>query len=375
MISISRIEASIVEMPLVKPLIVSFGAITHASSIIVRIFDKDGNSGFGETSMTAKPVYKPEYTASVWATLTDAILPFLSGKTFESVMAAEASLAFIRGNYFAKAAVSMALFELQARKSGENLVKIAGGARAALDISRTVSLHADPAAALAEAEQHYAAGTRWIKLKIGPGRDIRHLELLKSRLPGDIKLMADANAGYDYNEETVSLFRDIDKLQLFSIEQPLRWNDIVFHASLQRQMKTDLALDESMDDAYIARQALEIGACRGGNIKLARVGGYGEALKIEQLFRAAGFPVWIGGMMETPVGFHHNLVAATLPGCTLPIDFLEAPYMIEGFFDYFTTSLYTIENGQAHINASSPGLGLSLDERRLKEKTRTSAVF
>jgi O-succinylbenzoate synthase len=361
MISISRIEVSIVEMPLIHPFIVGFGTITHTSSAIVRIFDKDGACGIGETAMTDVPMFKPDYTASVWTTLNTVILPRLVGKAFVKPDEIMQSLAFIRGNYFAKAAVSTALYDLYAQKQGKSIVNILGGTRDRVKISRTVPLYESPEQTLAAAQKFYEEGIRWLKLKIVPGRDIKFIQMLKKHLP-DIKLMVDANASYEYSDNTVSLFKSMDDLGLFSIEQPLTWNDIVFHAKLQRELKTDLSLDESLDDAHSARQALEIGACRSGNIKMSRVGGYEETKKIEQLFRAKALPVWIGGAMETPVGIHHNLAAATLEGCTLPIDFIEPLYLTERFFESFTTSLYTIKGDEVIIDASQPGLGISLHE-------------
>ena len=61
---------------------------------------------------------------------------------------------------------------------------------------------------------------------------------------------------------------------------------------------------------------------RGGivNIKLGRVGGFGEVTKrVHAITReAAGIPVWCGGMLEAGIGRAHNIALATLPNFTLP---------------------------------------------------------
>lgn len=375
MMLIDRIEASVVEMPLKRPFIVSFGTITHARNVVVKIYDRGGACGMGESSLTSMPVYKPEYLGSVWTTLTTVILPFLKGKSFATPEEAEKSLSFIRGNFFSKAAVSLALYDLYSQIKGESLVKTIGGTRRHLDISRTVSLYDSPDKTRDEAQKYLEDGTQWIKLKICPGKDTKQLQALREIVPDSTRLMVDANASYVYDDNTIRTFQEIDDMGLFGIEQPLYWNDIVFHSKLQRVLKTDVALDESMDDALGARQALEIGACRSGNIKLTRVGGYGEARAIERTFYNAGLPVWIGGMMESPIGFLHNLVAATMEGCTLPIDFFDAPHLVEGFFDCFSSEMYCKEKNEIRMDVSFSGLGLSLDKDFFRKSAREEAVF
>ena len=56
------------------------------------------------------------------------------------------------------------------------------------------------------------------------------------------------------------------------------------------------------------------------NIKLGRVGGFGEAKRVHDVCEAAGIPVWCGGMLEAGIGRAHNIALATLPNFTLPGD-------------------------------------------------------
>ena len=55
--------------------------------------------------------------------------------------------------------------------------------------------------------------------------------------------------------------------------QPLHHDDLVEHAALQRQIRTDLCLDESVRSAADARAAIDLGSCRIVNIKQGRGGG------------------------------------------------------------------------------------------------------
>ena len=66
--------------------------------------------------------------------------------------------------------------------------------------------------------------------------------------------------------------------------------------------------------------AIVLGACEVCNIKPGRVGGYLEAVRIHDVCRSHGVPVWCGGMLETGLGRAANVALAALPGFTLPGD-------------------------------------------------------
>jgi len=66
--------------------------------------------------------------------------------------------------------------------------------------------------------------------------------------------------------------------------------------------------------------AIELKACRILNIKLGRVGGFSEAIRVHDIAQAEGVPVWCGGMLESGIGRSHNLALSTLAGFTLPGD-------------------------------------------------------
>jgi O-succinylbenzoate synthase len=56
------------------------------------------------------------------------------------------------------------------------------------------------------------------------------------------------------------------------------------------------------------------------NIKVGRVGGFSEAIKVHDVCRAANIPVWCGGMLESGVGRAHNIALSTLENFRLPGD-------------------------------------------------------
>ena len=66
-------------------------------------------------------------------------------------------------------------------------------------------------------------------------------------------------------------------------EQPLRHDDIFDHATLQKQIKTPICLDESIHSQADATHAISLGSCQIINLKLGRVGGHAEAKLVEQV--------------------------------------------------------------------------------------------
>ena len=118
----------------------------------------------------------------------------------------------------------------------------------------------------------------------------------------------------------LAIFDELDGFDLLMVEQPLRFEDLVEHAKLQRRIETPICLDESIRSAADAAAAVELGACRIVNIKQGRVGGLLEARRVHDVCRDAGIPVWCGGMLETGIGRATNLALASMPNFTLPGD-------------------------------------------------------
>ena len=126
-----------------------------------------------------------------------------------------------------------------------------------------------------------------------------------------------------------------------------------------------MCLDESIRSAADAEAAIELGACRIVNIKQGRVGGVPEARRIHDVARAAGVPVWCGGMLETGIGRATNLALAALPGFTIPGDTsASARY----FADDITEPFVVDPDGTMTV-PSGPGIGVAPRPDRLKATT------
>jgi len=313
---IDRAVLSRVEMPLKFRFKTSFGETTVKRFLLLEL-SSGGLSGWGECVAEEGPFYSPETLGSAGEALRSFLLPDLLGAELGSPRDFAGRAERVRGARMAKGAVEAALFDLFARAGGVSLSSALGGTRTAVEVGVSLGIAPTPEALLENVRKHVAQGYRRIKLKIEPGADVERVALVREAFPG-IVLTVDANAAYRL--EDAAHLAELDRFQLDYIEQPLHHEDILDHAQLARRIATPICLDESIRSAADARAAIALAACRVINVKLGRVGGYLEALRIQEAAAPAGIPLWCGGMLEAGVGRAHNVALASLPGFTKPGD-------------------------------------------------------
>ena len=314
-----RVESAVlrhVEMPLKFRFRTSFGETSIKKFLLLELRG-EGLSGWGECVAEEAPLYSPETLSTAAPILTAWLLPLVLGKDVASPAAFDAAARRVRGNRMAKAAVECALRDLHARAAGVALGKSLGGTRGAIEVGVSLGISPNARDAVENVRKHVEQGYRRIKLKIEPGCDAERLAAVREAFP-DIVLTVDANAAYTLADADV--LRSLDAFGLDYIEQPLHHEDLVAHAELAKTLKTPICLDESIRSEADARAAIRLGACRVINIKVGRVGGHGEAMRIHDAAREAGVPVWCGGMLESGIGRAHNVAIASLPGFSKPGD-------------------------------------------------------
>ncbi|MEP7271553.1 MAG: o-succinylbenzoate synthase [Acidobacteriota bacterium] len=365
---IERIELREIHLPLVAPFETSFGVTTERRIIIVKIF-AEGLIGWGECTCNEGPFYNHEGTDMAWLLLRDYAGPYTIGQQIDSPAAAGALTARIRGNRMARAAIETAVWELESRRQGIPLWRLLGGTLEEIPCGVSLGLQETDAALLRKIEIELAAGYQRIKLKIKPGRDYEMVKAVRREHP-TINLTVDANSAYTIAD--VELLRKLDEFDLMLIEQPLAYDDIIDHATLQRQLKTPICLDESILGVDDARKALSLGSCRIINIKLGRVGGHAEAQRVESYCRERSVPVWCGGMLEAGIGRAHNIAMATLPGFVLPGDVSASKrYWTE---DIITPEVEVTPRGTI-LRPTSPGIGYEINEARIDSLTVRKEVI
>jgi O-succinylbenzoate synthase len=313
---IDAVELRVLKMRLLQPFRTSFGVQQGRYPLLVRL-DIDGRSHWGECVAGEGPWYSYETVETAWQILKGYLLPAVIGRDLANVDSLETLLAPVRGHHMAKACLEMAFTAALAEHARKPLAKFLGGVRDRVETGVSIGIQATVDELLDSIGVHLAQGYKRIKIKIEPGWDLIAIGAVREHYP-EITLMADANSAYSLDD--AAHLAQLDRFGLLMLEQPLAAGDLVDHAALQRQIRTPVCLDESIESARDARQALQLGACRVINIKPGRVGGFAESRRIHDIAGSAGVPVWCGGMLETGIGRAGNVALATLPNFRLPGD-------------------------------------------------------
>jgi O-succinylbenzoate synthase len=311
-----------VVLPLREPFVTAAGSRRDRRVLLLEADGEEGVHGWGECVAGEDPHYSYETTDTAWLILTQHVLPRLIGREILEPQEITKLLEPVRGHPMAKAAAEMALWDLQARELGVPLWEMLGGSGEPVAAGVVIGILPDVDAVLRTVERHVASGYTRVKLKVGSAsNDVVQVRAVREQFP-ELSLMVDCGAAYTLAD--LPLLRELDAVGLTMIEQPLGHEDLIEHATLQRELTTAICLDESIRSEGDARLAVQIGACRIINVKPGRVGGLGPARAIHDFCRGRGVPVWCGGMLETGIGRAHNISLATLPGFTLPGDLSES---------------------------------------------------
>jgi O-succinylbenzoate synthase len=313
-----------------------------------------------------EPTYSPEYVEGSQQVIVQHLAPRLFARDELSADDVAAVLRPVHGHQMAKAALEMALLDAELRARGESFAKRFGAVRDAVDCGVSVGIHATIPELLKTVGGYLDQGYRRIKLKIKPGWDVEPVRAVRERF-GDVPLQVDANTAYA--ESDGEHLARLDEFGLLLIEQPLPEEQVLGHARLAKAVRTPICLDESIHSYQAAVDAIELGACSIINIKPGRVGGYLTAMRIHDLCRDRGLPVWMGGMLETGLGRAGNVAMAAMAGFTLPGDTSAS----DRYYHRDITEPFVLVDGRLRVPAG-PGLGVELDEARLDEVTTSVQV-
>lgn len=341
---------------------------TQARRIVLLTIEGDGVEGWSECVAGEAPGYSYETADTAWHILTRWLLPALMQLEARDVRTMVPA-PWVRGHPMARAAVEMALWDLEAKRRNVSLRELLGGVVTSVPVGVSIGIQGSDSALIDRVDRYLAEGYRKIKVKIKPGRDVDMLRTVRARFP-DAPIMADANSAYTLPADLERLAA-MDDFDLMMIEQPLSHDDLLDHATLQRRIETPVCLDESIRSHGDARLALHLGSGRIVNIKPGRVGGLGSSVAIHDACRNAGWPVWCGGMLESGIGRAHNVALATLPGFTLPGDISNSSrYWAEDIVHpefRMTDGLMPVPDG--------PGIGVTPRMERIEKLTTRMEVF
>lgn len=328
MTRIVRAELFDLTLPLLEPFVISGGTMTERRSLIVVLHDDAGHVGYGECPPFELPFYSEETLAGARDMIARVLVPRVVGREFTGPEAVDAVLREgVRGNWFARAGVETAVWDLDANARGTGLATLLGqqlGVAPAASVACGVALgippDRDPAELTRSVYDAVRHGYARVKVKVAPGWDVDAVRAARKGLEGsDLPLTVDANGAYEWPRDEAAL-RALDDAGLLYIEQPLHPDELVGHARLGETLRTPICLDETLRDARAARQIMALNGPKVWNIKVHRVGGLSEVCRIYRLADEYGAKLWAGTMPESGIGSQAALAAAALPLFVYPSD-------------------------------------------------------
>ncbi|MGF9977824.1 o-succinylbenzoate synthase [Viridibacillus arvi] len=358
-IDIQEVSLHRLVMKLKEPFTTSFGTFQEREFFVIEIVDENGLSGFGESVAFASPWYSEETVKTNEHMMTDILIPLLIKDPIAHPQEVSERFRSIRRNNMAKSALEGAVWDLFAKRSNQPLANALGGEKKQIEVGISIGIQSSVKELLEIISNHVDEGYKRIKIKIKPGWDYDVLKELRQHFP-NLDMMADANSAYTLKD--IELLKRLDELDLMMIEQPLAHDDIIDHAKLQAQLSTPICLDESIHSLEDARKAIELGSCKIINIKIGRVGGLTESLKIHNYCLEKGIPVWCGGMLESGIGRAHNIALTSLSQFVLPGDTASSNRYWEK--DIIEPEV-TVKNGMITI-PDSPGIGYEINREVLE---------
>jgi len=226
-ITIASVEAYAFRVPISAPIKVSFGTFRDRPLVLVRVVDRDGAVGWGEAWCNW-----PAVGAEHRARLVNDFAERLVGRTLAGPAEAWQMLSRqlevlvlqtleVGPIAQALAGIDIAVWDLFARKAGQPLNRLLGGA--AVDSVPVYATGINPDRPEAFAAARRAEGHRAFKLKIGFGhaQDVRNLQAMREAIGADDELSCDANQVLDV-EQAIAFARDVAPLKLSWFEEPIR---------------------------------------------------------------------------------------------------------------------------------------------------------
>ncbi len=368
-LAIAEVRVILADIPVKRPHKMSFTTLEVVNFAFVRVETRSGLVGWGEAACLGGPTWSEESAESVQAVIERYIAPWLIGRDAAGIEPLRQEMARrVQGNPFARAAVEMALWDLNGRALGVPVHRLLGGRvrdRVPLSWSLAVSgLDAE----LEEAREKVALGHRIFKIKTGAhpvAHDVERVRRIRETVGPAVALRVDANQGWD-RATALTAIRALEPYGLDFVEQPVpRW-DLDGMAELARRVTVPIMADESCGSPHEALAIARLGGVSILALKLTKSAGILGTMAIARIAEAAGLGCYVGCMIETSLGTaaYLQVALAAAPvtwGCELFGPLLLTGDVVHRPVQYADGAILALEG---------PGLGVDVDEAALKECTR-----
>jgi L-Ala-D/L-Glu epimerase len=362
-VKITDVELTAFALPFARPYVTARGTLERREMYLLRLRTDEGLEGLGEAVPLSlrggdmRSVFRGLLKGT--RRLRRADLSDFAGE--EPLLAAvDAFVHTAAGRRMpraARAAIEMAIFDLAGKASGRPVHALLGTEQATPVACNATLVAGPPEEVAADARRWADGGFDTFKLKLGAGDDVAQVRAVREAVGSEARIRVDANGAWSA-EEALGVLRMIEPLGIELAEQPVA--DRRAMAELTRLTSTPIAADETVAGVKDARRAAAGRECDLATVKLAKVGGIGEANGI-----AGELPIYLSSALDGPLG----IAAAAHAAQALPFEGAAA-----GLAHGLATQLLfaeTIARVECQLAdgrlrpPTGPGLGVEIDDEAL----------
>lgn len=370
--TIERIETCLVDLPTIRPHKLSVATMYGQTLMLVKVYCSDGMVGIGEGTTIAGMAYGPESPEAMKLSIDTYFAPAMIGQDATRVQALMAHVGkLVKVNHFAKSALETALLDAHGKRLGVPVSELLGGRRRdRVPVAWTLA-SGDTDRDISEAEQMLQERRhRIFKLKIGardPKVDIAHVAAIKRAVGDRGAVRVDVNMAWSETQAAWAI-PALAEAGCELVEQPVA--SAAALARLMRRFPVALMADEVLQGPDTA---FEIARQHGADvfaIKIEQNGGLFAAQRVAAIADAAGIELYGGTMLEAAV--------STVASAHLFASFAHLQWGTELFGPLLITEeilAQPLDYSDFELTVpAGPGLGIELDDARVKRFTRDGLV-
>lgn len=280
------------------------------SNVIIKLITNENIIGWGESHPVT--FITGETQGSVLNTIRY-LKTFLIGidPTQISLISDKMDMA-IAGNYNAKAAIIMALYDILGKSLNAPIYKLLGGLRRPEFIVRR-SIGVPHLGSLKDknyvdkfiqgAIQAAKSGTTEIPVKFGttPSEDLERVRLVREAVGDKVHVSVDPNNYYDY-KTCIRLIKAMNKYNIYYFEDPGYFGDIDGLAKVTKSVDTPIAIDMWLQRPEQVIRLVKMNAADILILKPVTKGGLSDAMKMASIAESAGLSYIIKAAAESRLG-------------------------------------------------------------------------